>query len=327
MHIASLSPRIPLWRTAAKACILLSRTRYHVPSFSLFMPLPNDKNIGKQPYPWLGTPKPAKSPSHEADFRFTIDEDQVPVSVQEPSANLYSKADADRVDRTLHSNVPSAEQPREKFLRLGPQHVSNIDLIAIMLRTGTPEMNVLDTARFIYERYGCSLLRMGQATVSDLSQIHGMGEAKSIAFAAALELGRRRSIEELDGMKILTSEDCYRFFKPRLAHISWEELHVVAVDARGGVIGERLIAKGGLNGTLVDLRILMGEVVRMSGQAFMVAHNHPSGSSEPSRQDRDLTERIAKAARTLDVHFLDHIIVPCGSAGDTYYSFADNGFI
>ncbi len=295
------------------------------------MPSSSNKNIGKHDYFLPQTKKSAKSQSRDDDFLCVIDEGQA--VAKEPSSGLYSKQEkiedkaAEKADNTLQTNVPSAEQPRERFLRLGPDKVTNVELIAIMLRTGTTEKNVLDLARYIYNLYGCSLLRMGQATVEDLMRVKGLGEAKSIAFVAALELGRRRAIAELDGTKIKSSEDCFNYFKPRLAHLSWEELHAVAVDGHGGVIGERLIAKGGLNGTMVDLRILMGEVVRMGCQGFMVAHNHPSGSVEPSRQDRELTERIAKAARTLDIRFLDHVIVPCGSADDSYFSFADQGLL
>lgn len=216
-------------------------------------------------------------------------------------------------ERTLHNSVPQCDMPREKFLRLGPGGVTDTDLIAIMLRTGTPEMNVMETARRLYEMFGESVIRMG--------------EAKAIALAAALELGKRRQLEELDGLRIRSSEDCHKFFFPKIAHLSVEEFRVAVVNSQLRVIGESVISTGGLSGTVVDIRRLMREVIRLSGVGFFVAHNHPSGSLKPSQNDRDLTRRIAAAAKTLDLRFIDHVIVARGSAGQQYYSFSDEGLI
>lgn len=230
-------------------------------------------------------------------------------------------------ERTLHNSVPQCDMPREKFLRLGAGGVTDTDLIAIMLRTGTPEMNVMETARRLYEMFGESVIRMGDASIGELMQLKGLGEAKAIALAAALELGKRRQLEELDGLKIRSSEDCHKFFFPKIAHLSVEEFRVAVVNSQLRVIGESVISTGGLSGTVVDIRRLMREVIRLGGVGFFVAHNHPSGSTKPSQNDRDLTRRIAAAAKTLDLRFIDHVIVARGSAGQQYYSFSDEGLI
>ncbi len=229
--------------------------------------------------------------------------------------------------RTLHESMPECDMPREKFKRLGPAALTDTDLIAIMLRTGLHGLNVMELARRIYEQFGNSITRMGDATLQELMATKGLGEAKAIAFAAALELGKRRQMESLEQVQIKSPEDCYKFFLPRLVHLATEEFHVAVVDAHLHVLCEKMISKGGINGTVVDIRTLMREVIRLGGSGFFVAHNHPSGSVKPSRQDSDLTRRIAAAASALDLRFMDHVIVARGSAGRLFYSFRDEGLI
>ena len=242
-----------------------------------------------------------------------------------PDAAADQQGAADR--RTLHESMPECDMPREKFKRHGAAALTDTDLIAIMLRTGVHGVNVMELARTLYSQFGNSITRMGDASLQELMATKGLGEAKAIAFAAALELGKRRQLESLEYTRIMSSEDCYKFFLPRLVHLPSEEFHVAVVDAQMHVLAEKMISKGGINGTVVDIRTLMREVLRLSGSGFFVAHNHPSGAGKPSRQYVDLTKRIAAAARTLDVRFIDHVIVARGSAGRKYYSFSDEGMI
>ncbi len=230
--------------------------------------------------------------------------------------------------KTLHEALAQEDMPREKFVRLGPKALTDVDLIAIMLRTGTAGMNVIDLAWHIYRRFGCNISRLGDATLAELMTVKGLGEAKAIAFSAALELGRRRQFSDMRGRKLRSSEDCNDFFSSIIGSLAHEEFHVAVVDGQLNVIRTECVSSGGVTGTVVDVRRLMQIIVGTAGAvAFFVAHNHPSGSLKPSRQDIDLTRRIAEAARTLELRFMDHVIVARGAQSPGYYSFSDNGEI
>ncbi len=234
----------------------------------------------------------------------------------------------DSSGKTLHESLAQEDMPREKFLRLGPKALTDVDLIAIMLRTGTAGMNVIDLAWHIYRRFGCNISRLGDATLAELMTVKGLGEAKAIAFSAALELGRRRQFSDMRGRKLRSSEDCNDFFSSIIGSLAHEEFHVAVVDGQLNVIRTECVSSGGVTGTVVDVRRLMQIIVGTAGAvAFFVAHNHPSGSLKPSRQDIDLTRRIAEAARTLELRFMDHVIVARGAQSPGYYSFSDNGEI
>ncbi len=234
----------------------------------------------------------------------------------------------DTSGKTLHEALAHEDMPREKFLRMGPKALTDVDLIAIMLRTGTAGMNVIDLAWHIYRRFGCNISRLGDATLAELMTVKGLGEAKAIAFSAALELGRRRQFSDIRGRKLRSSEDCNEFFSSIIGSLAHEEFHVAVVDGQLNVIRTECVSSGGVTGTVVDVRRLMQIIVGTAGAvAFFVAHNHPSGSLKPSRQDIDLTRRIAEAARTLELKFMDHVIVARGAQSPGYYSFSDNGEI
>lgn len=234
----------------------------------------------------------------------------------------------DSSGKTLHESLAQEDMPREKFVRLGPKALTDVDLIAIMLRTGTAGMNVIDLAWHIYRRFGCNISRLGDATLAELMTVKGLGEAKAIAFSAALELGRRRQFSDIRGRKLRSSEDCNEFFSSIIGSLAHEEFHVAVVDGQLNVIRTECVSSGGVTGTVVDVRRLMQIIVGTAGAvAFFVAHNHPSGSLKPSRQDIDLTRRIAEAARTLELRFMDHVIVARGAQSPGYYSFSDNGEI
>ncbi len=235
---------------------------------------------------------------------------------------------SDSSGKTLHEALAQEDMPREKFLRMGPKALTDVDLIAIMLRTGTAGMNVIDLAWHIYRRFGCNISRLGDATLAELMTVKGLGEAKAIAFSAALELGRRRQFSDIRGRKLRSSEDCNDFFSSIIGSLAHEEFHVAVVDGQLNVIRTECVSSGGVTGTVVDVRRLMQIIVGTAGAvAFFVAHNHPSGSLKPSRQDIDLTRRIAEAARTLELRFMDHVIVARGAQSPGYYSFSDNGEI
>lgn len=245
-----------------------------------------------------------------------------------PDGLVYGGLTQDSSGKTLHESLAQEDMPREKFLRLGPKALTDVDLIAIMLRTGTAGMNVIDLAWHIYRRFGCNISRLGDATLAELMTVKGLGEAKAIAFSAALELGRRRQFSDIRGRKLRSSEDCNEFFSSIIGSLAHEEFHVAVVDGQLNVIRTECVSSGGVTGTVVDVRRLMQIIVGTAGAvAFFVAHNHPSGSLKPSRQDIDLTRRIAEAARTLELRFMDHVIVARGAQSPGYYSFSDNGEI
>lgn len=245
-----------------------------------------------------------------------------------PDVHVDEGHSQDSSGKTLHESLAQEDMPREKFVRLGPKALTDVDLIAIMLRTGTAGMNVIDLAWHIYRRFGCNISRLGDATLAELMTVKGLGEAKAIAFSAALELGRRRQFSDMRGRKLRSSEDCNDFFSSIIGSLAHEEFHVAVVDGQLNVIRTECVSSGGVTGTVVDVRRLMQIIVGTAGAvAFFVAHNHPSGSLKPSRQDIDLTRRIAEAARTLELRFMDHVIVARGAQSPGYYSFSDNGEI
>lgn len=226
---------------------------------------------------------------------------------------------------SLHATMSPGEMPRERFLRHGAQSLSDVELIAIMLRTGIRGSNVIDVAQNVYRRYGGSLASMGDATIDELKQVEGLGETKAITLAAALELGRRRQYQEVARTTLRNSSDAFRFFGSVIATAAVEEFHVAVLGQGNNVIHTERVSQGGLATTAVDIRVLLGVVIRWGGTQFMVAHNHPAGSLTPSKADIDLTNRIVRGAETLGLRLLDHIIVAQGRGVGGYYSFRDNG--
>ncbi|MES2630188.1 MAG: DNA repair protein RadC, partial [Bacteroidota bacterium] len=211
-----------------------------------------------------------------------------------------------------------------KLLDKGRQSLSDAELIAILFGTGNTEQTAVELAKTILSYADNNLNELGKIAVSDLCRFKGVGEVKAITVIAALELGRRRSQSApKEKPTVISSNDAFKELSPVLSDLNHEEFWVLLLN-RSNKLKERiLISKGGLTGTIVDLRIIFKTAIHALATGIVLAHNHPSGNLKPSQQDLDLTKKLVTASRLLDIQIMDHLIV----AGTQYYSFADNGKI
>jgi len=221
-------------------------------------------------------------------------------------------------------NWAAEDRPREKLLLKGTSALSDAELIAILIGTGTASTSAVDLAKNILLSAGNNLDDLARFTVKDLMKIKGIGEAKAITIISALELGRRRKeISGRDRPKIGRSNDAYELIKGDLMDIPHEEFWLLLLNRANRVIRKQQISLGGVHGTVADPKIIFKVALEDLASGIIVAHNHPSGNLNPSQQDIDLTKKLKEAGKLLEIQLLDHLIV----AGRNYYSFADEGLI
>lgn len=241
-----------------------------------------------------------------------------------------TEIDSKYASGTLAESMGADEMPREKLMNDGAYSLTNVELLAILLRTGVKGMNVLQLSQFIYDTYGKSLTRMADRTVkefcADVSGV-GLGPAKAVTLLAALELGRRRLEETVSRIQLNSADRACNYFRSRFSNSTVEEFHVAVLDHRLNVVYEAKVAEGGLASVALDIRRIFKAIIGHDGAGFMVAHNHPAGSAKPSKQDIELTNRLLEGARVLGLNFIDHIIVPQGHVGEQYFSFKDDGLL
>ncbi len=216
------------------------------------------------------------------------------------------------------------ERPRERVIALGPESVSNAELLAILIGSGTSKVTSVDLMRTILRDHGDSLRALGTMTRQELEAYNGIGSAKAVTIQAAMELGKRL-LRESKGPKthFSSSTDAYGYFRSHIMDIHCEECHLVLLDVKNQVMGHHLVSRGGISESTVDIRLVLRHALVAGAPNIMLAHNHPSGNPLPSRQDDDLTQRICQACKTVSLRLLDHIII----GDDTYYSYADEAKI
>jgi DNA repair protein RadC len=216
------------------------------------------------------------------------------------------------------------DRPREKLLEKGINSLSDAELIAILLGSGTKNETAVEVAKRLLKNSNNNLNELGKLTVNDLIKQKGLGPARAITIIAALELGRRRKITESnDKTAIKSSRDVYEIFQPILGDLSHEEFWVVFLNRANKVIEKKKISQGGITGTVTDIRIIMKDAVNILATGIILCHNHPSGNNKPSESDIGLTNKVKEAAKYFDISLLDHIII----ADKNYLSFADDGLI
>lgn len=222
------------------------------------------------------------------------------------------------------SETPSADRPRERLLRLGPAALTQTELLAILLSTGSPGRSALDLAGDLLIQSSATLSGIARRPVADVARIHGVGTAKAVRVAAALELGRRLQEEtRADRPRIASAADVYRWFAPRLVDLSAEEFHVLALDTQSAVLRDLLVTRGILNGSLVHPREVFRGAIAEAAAGIILAHNHPSGDPTPSPDDRAITRQLADAGRIVGIPVYDHIIIGNGR----YVSFVESGLL
>lgn len=216
------------------------------------------------------------------------------------------------------------ERPREKGLARGVQQLSDSELLAILLRSGTRNMTAVELARQLLLQVDHNLQELGKLAVHDLLKQKGIGPAKAIAILAALELGRRRGgIRQIEKTPVKSSRTVFHLFHPLLGDLEHEEFWLLLLNRANRVLGRFKVSQGGLSGTVIDTRIIMKKALDNLASSIIVCHNHPSGNTQPSEADVKITEKLKKASEMLEIKLLDHVII----ADKAYFSFADEGLI
>jgi DNA repair protein RadC len=216
------------------------------------------------------------------------------------------------------------DRPREKLREKGIKSLTNAELIAILLRSGTRTKSAVDLAKEMLSLSHQKLSTLSRFGMADLLQIKGIGEAKATTILAALELGRRRKDEDAEENPIIkSSQDAYRCIAPFIEDLNSEEFWVLLLNRKNALIRRVQISKGGISGTVVDNRLIFREAFQNYASSIILAHNHPSGNLKPSQADIRITDKIKQAGEFMDIKLLDHLII----TSSNYYSFGDEGMI
>lgn len=216
------------------------------------------------------------------------------------------------------------DRPREKLLTKGREALSDSELLAILISTGTKTKSAVDLAKEVLALGKNNLDNLGKLTITELISVSGIGEAKAITLTAALELGRRRqAIIPLQKIYIKTSTELINFLKTSLKDYSHEVFAVVFLNKSNRINHFEILSRGGITSTVVDPRLVFKKALEVGATSIVLCHNHPSGSLKPSRADEELTTKLKEAGKYLEIKVLDHLIV----SDEGFYSFADEGLM
>lgn len=213
------------------------------------------------------------------------------------------------------------DRPREKLMAKGVESLTNSELLAILIGSGSKDMSAVALMQHVLKDCGDSLQQLGRKTVEDLVCYKGVGEVKAITIIAACELGRRRMMEPMRQTIVNSGKDIADYYRLKLGEYNHEECHAVLLRQNLSIIDMVQVGRGGLSGTVVDIRIVLEQALRKRAAALVLCHNHPSGSLNPSRQDEQLTRELKDACDLMHIKLIDHIIVSAMG----YYSFSENG--
>jgi DNA repair protein RadC len=212
------------------------------------------------------------------------------------------------------------DRPREKLMDRGVNALTDAELLAMVLRTGTQKLSAIALARQLIEHFG-GLTNLSHASVAELMQVHGIGKAKASSLAAAFEISRRKLTNEENLSKFRHSGDIAKYLAPKVGDLRYEVFYVVSLDRKNNVIGETEIHRGGISSVHVDARVIFKEAMSKLASSIVLCHNHPGGGVEPSKADDELTEYLVQVAKVVDIPIVDHIII----ARRKWYSYADQG--
>lgn len=214
------------------------------------------------------------------------------------------------------------DRPREKLLQKGISSLSDAELIAILIGTGTKNESAVELSKKVLKNANNNLNELGKLEIKDLMKNKGIGEAKAITILAALELGRRRKISGiLEKQKITCSNDIYELFQPLLGDLPHEEFWVLLLNRSNKIIEKFKISQGGVSGTVIDVRLILKNAIEKLASSIILCHNHPSGNKMPSEADDSITNKLVEGCKLLDIKVLDHIII----ADTRFYSYTDEG--
>ena len=216
------------------------------------------------------------------------------------------------------------DRPREKLMRLGSSAMTDSELLAILIGSGSRKSSALALSKQVLSSVDHKLNALGKLSVPQLMKFRGIGEAKAVRIAAALELGRRRRLENGQVLpQIKSSQDVFHLMVPLLGELEHEEFWILYLNNSNRVLFRKQISKGGITGTLVDIRLVLKTALERNATALILLHNHPSGALKPSNSDRQLTSKIKTACESLDLRVLDHVII----TEKAYFSFADEAIL
>jgi DNA repair protein RadC len=216
------------------------------------------------------------------------------------------------------------DRPREKLIQKGSASLSDAELLAILINSGTKDRSAVDLGRELLGIVNNNLNSLGKLTIGDIKKIRGIGTARAVTIAASLELGRRRKMAEAQNVpQIRSSKDVADIFQPLLSDLLHEEFWILFLNRSNKVINRMKLSQGGISGTVTDVRIVMKKAIEYLASGIIVCHNHPSGNLNPSESDSKITQKIKEAGNLMDIQLLDHLII----SDKDYYSFADNGLL
>lgn len=221
-------------------------------------------------------------------------------------------------------NWSQDDQPREKLRDKGKAALSDAELVAILIGSGNREESAVKLCQRILASVDNNLSELGKLSIKQLMEFKGIGEAKAITIVAALELGRRRRGEEaLNKKKITSSTSVFELMQPIIGELPHEEFWIVYLNNSNKVIQKHQLSKGGITGTMVDVRLVLKTALEVGATGIILAHNHPSGTLKPSEADKQLTTKLSVAAKSLDIKILDHLII----TEKAYFSFANENIL
>lgn len=221
-------------------------------------------------------------------------------------------------------NWNQTDQPREKLRDKGKASLSDAELVAILIGSGSKNESAVNLSKRILASVDNNLNALGKLSLKQLMVFKGIGEAKAISIAAALELGRRRGGEALvQKQKITSSQSVFHIMQPLLGELPHEEFWIIYLNNSNKIIQKNQLSKGGITGTLVDVRLVLKNALEVGATGLILVHNHPSGTLKPSEADKQLTRKLKLAGESLDIKVLDHVII----TEKAYFSFADEAIL
>jgi len=225
--------------------------------------------------------------------------------------------------RTIRDWSPD-DRPREKMLQKGSAALSDTELIALLLGSGTKALSAIDVARTIYQQAGNNLAQLSRMQPADFMRIRGVGSARAVVLSAAMELGRRQAVSEREpGRSIQNPGDIFDCIRPRLAHLNHEEFWMMTFNSGIRLEHSVRISAGTQKATLVDVRMIIRKALELQAVGIAIAHNHPSGTLKPSEADVRITKQVVQACAFMDIQFVDHLIV----TDSGYFSFNQEGLL
>jgi len=221
-------------------------------------------------------------------------------------------------------NWSDDDKPREKLVQKGKNTLSDAELIAILIGSGSRNESAVELSKRILASVNNNLNELGRLSIKQLMAFNGIGEAKAVTIVGALEIGRRRRGEAAQKItKIQSSKNVFELLQPIIGELEHEEFWIVYLNNSNKVLQRAQLSKGGITGTLVDVRLVMKQALELGAVALILTHNHPSGTLKPSTADKQITQKLKKAAEALDIKVLDHLII----TQKEYFSFADEGVL